>query len=69
MKLVTIRQGGREEAAVVLPGGVTPVREVSDFSDVEGAELLSLLESGRFYELKEAYDRGEVRGETVWKVG
>ena len=65
MKLVTIRQGGREEAAVVLPGGVTPVREVSDFSEVEGADLLSLLESGRFYELKEAHDRGEMRGETI----
>ena len=67
MKLVTIRQGqgGREEAAVVLPGGVAPVREVSGFSEEEGADLLSLLESGRFYELKEAYGRGEVRGETV----
>ena len=65
MKLVSIRQGGREEAAVVLPGGVAPVREVSGFSGEEGADLLSLLESGRFYELKEAYDRGEVRGEAV----
>jgi 2-keto-4-pentenoate hydratase/2-oxohepta-3-ene-1,7-dioic acid hydratase in catechol pathway len=65
LKLVTIRQGGREEAAVVLPGGVAPVREVSGFSGEEGADLLSLLESGRFYELKEAYNRGEVRGETV----
>ena len=30
----------------------------------EDADLLSLLESGRFYELKEAYGRGEVRGVT-----
>ena len=64
MRLVTIRQGGREEAAVVLPNGVAPIREVYGFSGEE-ADLLHLLESGRFYELKEAYDRGEVRGETL----
>ncbi len=58
MRLATIRQGSTEEAAVVLTGGVAPVREVYGHS----AGLLSLLESGRFYELKEAYDRGEVRG-------
>ena len=63
MRLVTIRQEeGREEAAVVLTDVVAPVREVSGLSGEEGADLLSLLESGRFYELKEAYDRGEVRG-------
>src|SRR5829696_7640664 len=61
LRLVTIRQGGREEAAVVLPDGVAPVQEVSVLSR-EGADLLSLLESGRFYELKEAYGRGEIRG-------
>ena len=61
MRLVTIRQRGREEAAVVLPYGVAPVREVYGPSR-EGADLLSLLESGRYYELKEAYGRGEVRG-------
>jgi len=64
LKLVTIQQGGREEAAVVLPDGVVPVREVCDLSREE-AGLLNLLKSGRFYELKEAYDRGEVRGEVV----
>ena len=58
MRLATIRQGSKEEAAVVLTGSVAPVREVYGHS----ADLLSLLESGRFYELKEAYDRGEVRG-------
>ena len=63
MRLVTIRQGGREEAAIVLPDGVAPLREVYGLSAEEGAGLLSLLESGRFYELKEAYGRGEVRGE------
>ena len=61
MRLVTIRQGDREEAAVVLPDGMAPVREVYDLSG-DGADLLSLLESGRFHDLKEAYGRGEVRG-------
>jgi 2-keto-4-pentenoate hydratase/2-oxohepta-3-ene-1,7-dioic acid hydratase in catechol pathway len=61
LRLVTIRQRGREEAAVVLPDGVAPVREVYGPSR-EGADLLSMLESGRYYELKEAYGRGEVRG-------
>jgi 2-keto-4-pentenoate hydratase/2-oxohepta-3-ene-1,7-dioic acid hydratase in catechol pathway len=61
LRLVTIRHWGTEEAAVVLPDGVAPVREVYSLSG-EGADLLSLLESGRFYELKEAYGRGEVRG-------
>jgi 2-keto-4-pentenoate hydratase/2-oxohepta-3-ene-1,7-dioic acid hydratase in catechol pathway len=63
LRLVTIRQGGREEAAVVLPDGVAPLREVYGLSGEEGAGLLSLLESGRFYELKEAYGRGEMREE------
>jgi 2-keto-4-pentenoate hydratase/2-oxohepta-3-ene-1,7-dioic acid hydratase in catechol pathway len=57
VRLVTIRQGSTEEAAVVLSDGVAPVREVNGLS----ADLLSLLESGRFYELKEAYDRGGIR--------
>ena len=64
MRLVTIRQGGREEAAVVLPDGVAPVRKPGALPG-EKADLLSLLESGRFYELKESYDRGEALGETV----
>ena len=62
MRLVTIWQEGREVAAVVLTDGVAPVREVGGLTEEEGADLLSLLRSGRFYELKEAYDRGEVRG-------
>jgi 2-keto-4-pentenoate hydratase/2-oxohepta-3-ene-1,7-dioic acid hydratase in catechol pathway len=61
LRIVTIRPGGREEAAVVLPDGVVPVSTLSGLSE-EGTSLLSLLESGRFYELKEAHDRGEVRG-------
>ena len=47
----------------MLPDGVVPVGEVYDALG-EGNDLLSLLASGRFYELKEAHDRGEVRGET-----
>src|ERR687893_1593228 len=62
LRLVTIWQEGREEAAVVLTDGVAPVREVGGLTEEEGADLLTLLQSGRFYELKEAYDRGEVRG-------
>ena len=62
MRLVTIRQGGREEAALLLAGGAAPVRKAYGISS-EGADLLSLLGSGRFYELKEAYGRGELRGE------
>jgi 2-keto-4-pentenoate hydratase/2-oxohepta-3-ene-1,7-dioic acid hydratase in catechol pathway len=64
LRLVNIRQECREEAAIVLPDGVTPVREIYGFSR-EDANLLSLLKSGRFYDLKEAYDREEVRGETI----
>jgi 2-keto-4-pentenoate hydratase/2-oxohepta-3-ene-1,7-dioic acid hydratase in catechol pathway len=66
LRLVTIQQESREEAAVVLPDGVAPVREVCGLCGEE-ADLLSLLESGRFYELKEAYGRGEMQGETVFR--
>ncbi len=62
LRLVTIWQEGREEAAVVLADGVVTVREVGGLTEEEGADLLSLLQSGRFYELKEAYNREEVRG-------
>jgi 2-keto-4-pentenoate hydratase/2-oxohepta-3-ene-1,7-dioic acid hydratase in catechol pathway len=61
LRLTTIRQRGREEAALVLPDGAAPLREAYGLSG-EDADLLSLLESGRFYELREAYHRGEVRG-------
>ena len=65
MRLVTVRRGGREEAAVVLPDGVAPVREAYGIQR-DDADLLSLLESGRFYELKEAHDgRGAPRGRTA----
>jgi len=67
LRLVTIQQGDREEAAVVLPDGVAPVQEVYGLSRGE-ADLFYLLKSGRFYELKEAYDRGEVRGEAITRA-
>jgi 2-keto-4-pentenoate hydratase/2-oxohepta-3-ene-1,7-dioic acid hydratase in catechol pathway len=67
LRLVTIRRGDREEAAVVLSDGAAPVREVYG-SPGEGTDLLSLLESGRFYELKEAHDRGEMRGGASYQL-
>lgn len=57
MRLVTIGQDGRESAAVVTPGGPIPVDELDGFRGGR-TDILSLLESGRFYELKESYDRG-----------
>jgi len=62
VRLVTIRIEGREEAAIVSPGGPLPVREINGFRGGETSDLLSLLESGRFYELKSSYDRGEMEG-------
>ena len=64
LRLTTIRRDGREEAAVVSPGGPLPVGELSGLGN--GATgLLSLLESGRFYGLKNLYDRGKVEGGAV----
>ena len=79
MRLATIRQDDREEAAFVLPDGVAPVRETYDLY-TEGADLLSLLESGRFYELEVAEVRGEApsqlsyaplyrRPRKIWGIG
>jgi 2-keto-4-pentenoate hydratase/2-oxohepta-3-ene-1,7-dioic acid hydratase in catechol pathway len=65
VRLVTIRIEGREEAAIVSPGGPLPVREINGFRVGETTDLLSLLESGRFHELESLYDRGEVEGGTV----
>ena len=60
MRLATIRRNGEEMAAVILPGGALPVREVSDLRGGKEVDLLSLLESGRFHELKGSYDKGKV---------
>ncbi len=57
MRLATIRQDGREVAAVVVPGGAVPVSEIPDpFGSGWPADLFSLLESERFYELWHFYD-------------
>jgi 2-keto-4-pentenoate hydratase/2-oxohepta-3-ene-1,7-dioic acid hydratase in catechol pathway len=57
LRLATIRQDGREGAAVVVPGGAVPVSEMPDpFGSGWPAGLFSLLESGRFYELWRFYD-------------
>ncbi len=60
MRLATIRRNGEEMAAVILPGGPLPVREMSDLRGGKKVDLLSLLESGRFHELKGSYDKGKV---------
>ena len=60
MRLATIRRNGEEMAAVILPGGPLPVREMSDLRGGKEVDLLSLLESGRFHELKGSYDQGKV---------
>jgi 2-keto-4-pentenoate hydratase/2-oxohepta-3-ene-1,7-dioic acid hydratase in catechol pathway len=64
VRLMTIRIEGREWAAIVSPGGPLPVCEVNGFRGGK-TDLLSLLESGRFHELKSLYDGGEVEGEAV----
>jgi 2-keto-4-pentenoate hydratase/2-oxohepta-3-ene-1,7-dioic acid hydratase in catechol pathway len=64
LRLATVRRGDTEEAAVALPDGLVPVEEVGGLFAEDGTDLLSLLESGRYYELKEAYSRGELRGRT-----
>ena len=60
MRLATIRRNGEETAAIILPGGQLPVREMSDLRGGKKVDLLSLLESGRFHELKGSYDKGKV---------
>jgi 2-keto-4-pentenoate hydratase/2-oxohepta-3-ene-1,7-dioic acid hydratase in catechol pathway len=57
LKLTTVRRGGEEVAAVVVPGGAVPVGGIRD-PDGDGwpADLLSLLESGRLDELRSHVD-------------
>ena len=61
MRLMTIRRDGREEAAIATPEGLVPVGDLEGFGEGK-TDLFSLLESGRFHELKRLYDRGEVGG-------
>jgi 2-keto-4-pentenoate hydratase/2-oxohepta-3-ene-1,7-dioic acid hydratase in catechol pathway len=65
VRLVTIRIEGREEAAILSSGGPLPVCEINGFRGGKTTDILSLLESGRFHELKSLYDGGEVEGEAV----
>jgi 2-keto-4-pentenoate hydratase/2-oxohepta-3-ene-1,7-dioic acid hydratase in catechol pathway len=60
LRLATIRRNGEEMAAVILPGGPLPVREMSDLRGGKEVDLLSLLESARFHELKGSYDKEKV---------
>ncbi len=62
---MTIRRGGGEESAVVLPAGATLVREAGGIPGEAGTDLLSLLESGRFYDLKDLFDRGRVEEKII----
>jgi hypothetical protein len=66
LRIATIRRGGEEVAAVVVPGGAVPVRGISD-PDGDGwpAALLSLLESGRLDELKSHVSRLETSAEEL----
>ncbi len=58
MRLATIWKDGWEIAAVVVPGGAVPVIEIHDpFGSGWPADLLSLVESGRFYELWHVCER------------
>lgn len=61
MRLTSIRRDGPEEAAIATPGGLVPVRDLAGFGE-GAADLLTLLESGRFRELKGLHDRGKVEG-------
>jgi 2-keto-4-pentenoate hydratase/2-oxohepta-3-ene-1,7-dioic acid hydratase in catechol pathway len=47
-----IRSGGDEVAVVIAPGGAIPVAEIAG----KGLDLLSLLESGRFYEFLDTWN-------------
>lgn len=60
MRLATIRIDEAEEAAVVTPSGALPVQEIngSEGSDWP-TDILSLLESGGFYDLQGWYDRSK----------
>jgi 2-keto-4-pentenoate hydratase/2-oxohepta-3-ene-1,7-dioic acid hydratase in catechol pathway len=61
LRLATIRLDGEEMAAVVLPSGAVPI----EIDGARYADLLSPLESGRFYKLKRSYDRGRAEGPPV----
>jgi 2-keto-4-pentenoate hydratase/2-oxohepta-3-ene-1,7-dioic acid hydratase in catechol pathway len=55
VRLATVKSGDRENAALVLPGGVVPVAEIRDLAGLP-TDLFSLLEGGRFYDLGSWWD-------------
>lgn len=55
MRLATVRTGGAERAAVVLTGGVVAVEDIPDLAGWP-ADLFSLLEGGRFHDLRRWWD-------------
>ena len=61
MRLTSIRRDGLEEAAVKTPGGLVPVGDLAGFGG-GATDPFSLLESGRFEELKGLHDRGGAGG-------
>ena len=63
MRLATIRRGGEEVAAFLVPGGVVPVGGLRDpDGDSWPADLLSLIESGRLDEFRSYADGLEEAG-------
>jgi 2-keto-4-pentenoate hydratase/2-oxohepta-3-ene-1,7-dioic acid hydratase in catechol pathway len=57
LRLATIRRGGEEAAAIILPGGAVPVGGIRDAGGSSWpTDLFSLLESGAFGELKSWYN-------------
>jgi 2-keto-4-pentenoate hydratase/2-oxohepta-3-ene-1,7-dioic acid hydratase in catechol pathway len=55
VRLATVKSGDRENAALVLPGGVVPVAEIRDLAGLP-TDLFSLLEGGGFYDLGSWWD-------------
>ena len=63
LRLATARVGSKEKVTLVLPGGAVPLDEISDLERLP-TDLLSLLEGGRFDELRSWRDglsEGELR--------
>ncbi len=58
MRLATIRGGGEEVAAVLVPGGAVPLSGLHRYPGDEGwpVDLLSLFESGRLDDLRSHVD-------------
>jgi 2-keto-4-pentenoate hydratase/2-oxohepta-3-ene-1,7-dioic acid hydratase in catechol pathway len=55
LKLATVRTGGTESAAIILPGGAAPVGGIQNLAGLP-TDLFSLLEGGRFGELRSWWD-------------